>query len=676
MHMMSFGVFETASSDKAIAVGDKEMATASKARATGGNQTSACWRRQLGLRMIAVAVVAVLAIAFVGGPFSWALAAAEVGSTAFSLGRDASDPGLVWADQLAFRVLGSEFARIELELFRTPEGFAQLIDRAYYDSQATKVVTQWEFDDSTAPLLPQRYAFSVVTPGGSLDAAISWGDATTYEIAQTGSKGEFSLRSADPNRAAGGGSRLLAVPLDNNALADYLVATWLLTSAEPGERGEFGLVLPASLTQHQMVIDSVVEYLGTDSSLGRQSLKYSVSVGGVNVHIWTTPGERRLLKLEIPSQGVLIANDTLLAEWAEDLEVDGTPPGPSASSGAAADAATSSASSAGADSESLGDQKPATTDNKVTEIDVEVPVLGGTVSATLSLLTDVAGQVPGVVIVAGSGPTDRDGNNPLIPGQVNTYREIAHYLSARGIAVLRYDKRGIAGSAGLALTGTPPFDWFADDAASCVEYLKSVEMVDPSRVYIAGHSEGGVLALMAALSESDLAGLVLLSSPGYPMHYTLWTQMEAQGAALESMGLVGIKDKILTALDDLYTAIRTRQPFDLASHGLPEGFADVYLSLDLQREFAEGWLEADPAEMASQLEIPMCIIQGTADTQVTADNADVLVAAYQGPVIEVHIIDGADHVLKPTHGEPLAYGDPSRRVSPEVLEAIEAFVNR
>src|SRR5690606_37202462 len=124
-------------------------------------------------------------------------------------------------------------------------------------------------------------------------------------------------------------------------------------------------------------------------------------------------------------------------------------------------------------------------------------------------------------IVAGSGLTDRDGNSPLIPGEVNTYREIAEYLSSRGIAVLRYDKRGIAQSALLAQGETPPFEQYAEDVTSCVEYLKSVDGVSGDAIFIAGHSEGGVLALMAAASGTDVAGLILLSTPGYPLRDTL-----------------------------------------------------------------------------------------------------------------------------------------------------------
>jgi pimeloyl-ACP methyl ester carboxylesterase len=549
-----------------------------------------------------------------------------------------------------YNIFGSPVATIELEMLRSAEGLARFISRNHYSAQATDVVTEWEFDAAAAPISFQRYSFLATAPGVQLDALIAWGDEVAFEVVQTGTKGVFSPPAADPQTAIGAGSQLMVVPLDNNALADYIVATWLLPFIEPGEHGDFGMAFPVSLTQHSMVVKATVEYLGLDDSLGRETLKHRVSVAGTAALIWSTRDERRLVKFQVPSQGVEIVNEALLNEWSAGLE--------KGAGAAEPDAETS-----------VGEALEA----NFNEVEVQVPARGGSLAATLSIPVDAAGKVPGVVIVAGSGPTDRDGNNPLIPGEVNTYKEIAHYLASRGVAVLRYDKGGIGGSAGLALSGTPPFEWYAEDAASCVEFLKSVEEVDAGRVFLAGHSEGGVLALMAATTGSDMAGLILLSSPGYPMHHTLRLQMEAQGDAAESIGLAGMKEKILTALDDLYEAIRTGKPFDCSIYGLPQELASVYLSLDLQREFTEGMLFADPAEMARQVSVPVCIVQGTADTQVGVENAVALADAV-GDGVETHIIEGVDHVLKPTEGEPLPYGDPSRRVSPEVLTAILGFV--
>jgi alpha-beta hydrolase superfamily lysophospholipase len=575
-----------------------------------------------------------------------------------------------------YNFLGSPVATIELEMLRSAEGPARLTSRNYYSAQATEVVTEWEFDAVTPTAAFQRYSFSATAPGVQLDALIAWDDEVSFEVVQTGTKGVFSPPAADPQTAIGAGAQLMVVPLDNNALADYIVATWLLPFIEPGERREFGLVLPVSLTQHSTVIRAAVEYLGLDDSLGKEALKHRVSVGTTAALIWSTRDERRLVKLQIASQGIEIVNGALLEEWsATPEETAGTAESEIAGPGIAEPAAAEpDVAESGAAQSVAGIAPDEALETSIVEKEVQVPARGGSLAATLSIPVDAARRVPGVVIVAGSGPTDRDGNNPLIPGEVNTYEEIAHYLASRGVAVLRYDKRGIGKSAELALSGTPPFGWYAEDAASCVEFVMSVEEVDADRVFLAGHSEGGVLALMAATTGSDIAGLILLSSPGYPMHQTLRLQMEAQGDAAESIGLAGMKEKILTALDDLYEAIRTGKPFDYSIYGLPQELASVYLSLEVQREFVEGMLFADPAEMARQVNVPVCIIQGTADTQVGVDNASALADAV-GDKVEIHIIEGVDHVLKPTAGEPLPYGDPSRRVSPEVLEAIERFVS-
>ena len=617
---------------------------------------------------------------------------------------------LVWKDELTYRLLGSDFARVELELYRSADGTAKYVDRTHYEAQATEVVTEWILDETSPLPVFKDYSFSLSAPGVNLDVAISWGDSpgdrVTYEVEQTGTRGTFSTREADPATALGSGPRLMIVPLDNNAIADYLVPTWFLPSQQAGESGKFGLVLPVSLPQHSLVLETTLEYLGVDESLGKPSLKYRVSAGGVSILVWTTPEERRLLKLEIASQGVEIVNEALLADWARVVD-SAQPTGKARLAGEVARVAETESAERGGETvpagpAGVGEAEPA----NIVEREVEVPARGGNLAATLSLPADAPGEVPGVVIVAGSGPTDRDGNNPLIPGEVNTYKEIAHYLSSRGIAVLRYDKRGIAGSAALMGAETPSFSQYAEDVKSCVEFLKSVDGVRSDRVFIAGHSEGGILALMAASAGTDapsgkdasssadaslatdacqgtgarigtdVAGLILLATPGYPAEHILRLQIGAQADALESMGITGIKEKMLAALDGLYEAIRTDTPFDYSTYGLPDEYAAIYLSLDYQREFAKGFLFVDPAELAQQIEVPVCIIQGTVDTQVGVDNAYTLAAALEDKNAELHIVEGADHVLKPTEGEPLPYGDPSRHVSSEVLKAIEGFVSK
>lgn len=152
---------------------------------------------------------------------------------------------------------------------------------------------------------------------------------------------------------------------------------------------------------------------------------------------------------------------------------------------------------------------------------------GATLAGTLVLpLASEIQPVPGVVLIAGSGPTDRDGNTPLIPARIDTLKLIAARLAAAGIATLRYDKRGVGRS-----TPRPPeglaaqerfFTWdhaVADAAAAHAELLRHDE-IKPYATAILGHSEGGLLALAAIAGlekKKQPHGLVLASTPGRPM---------------------------------------------------------------------------------------------------------------------------------------------------------------
>ena len=145
--------------------------------------------------------------------------------------------------------------------------------------------------------------------------------------------------------------------------------------------------------------------------------------------------------------------------------------------------------------------------------------------------------MPGIVLVAGSGPTDRDGNNPLAPERIDLLKLIAELLAAAGIATLRYDKRGIGGSTarphGTLEEQERFFAWdnfVADVAAAHGELVKHDE-IKPYATALLGHSEGGLLVLAAAstITSNRPHGMVLTSTPGRPMNDIVRAQV-ARGA--------------------------------------------------------------------------------------------------------------------------------------------------
>ncbi|MDI3548465.1 MAG: uncharacterized protein PWR10_2117 [Halanaerobiales bacterium] len=316
----------------------------------------------------------------------------------------------------------------------------------------------------------------------------------------------------------------------------------------------------------------------------------------------------------------------------------------------------------------------ATGEYDITEKEVEIPVEGGTLAGTLTIPEEVEGPLQAAVLVAGSGPTDRNGNNPLIPQKVDTLKEIAYYLSSRGILTLRYDKRGIAGSKELFKGSTPPFRLFMEDVLKSVEYVQSLAVVNPDRVYIVGHSEGATLAAMAAAESNDLAGIVLIAGPGFKHSEVLRKQVAEIGAAEEAAGAPdGFQKQMLKALDDLYDAIRNDTTFDFSGYGILQKYAAIYLSLYNQKEFARDWLEVDPAEYLKKVNIPVCVIQGTTDSRVSEEDARALAAAAAPEKRELHIFEGVNHFLKKA---PRGMVESGKRIYGELLEAIYLFIKQ
>lgn len=279
----------------------------------------------------------------------------------------------------------------------------------------------------------------------------------------------------------------------------------------------------------------------------------------------------------------------------------------------------------------------------------------GALFGTLTLPASAA-PYPAVLIIAGSGPTDRDGNNPL-GIHADTYALLAAALAKGGIATLRYDKRGVAASAAAAPKESDlRFGMYVDDAAAWVKWLTADKRF--SSITIAGHSEGALIGTIVA-EQTPVHALVLLEGAGRPAPAILREQLERQ----LPQELYIRADAALAQLEAGHTV--ENAPAELSTLLRPS--VQPYLI---------SWFKYDPAAELSKVRVPVTIVQGTADVQVTMTDAQAL--QHGLPPAKLVIVDGMNHALKyaPDHSTAQAilkgYGDPSLPVEPQVVQTVEA----
>ncbi|WP_273726087.1 alpha/beta hydrolase [Brucella gallinifaecis] len=243
-------------------------------------------------------------------------------------------------------------------------------------------------------------------------------------------------------------------------------------------------------------------------------------------------------------------------------------------------------------------------------------------------LISVANAHDIVVIIPGSGPTDRDGNSPQMGLQPNTYKLLAEGLEKAGISSLRIDKRGFYGSqAAIDDPNDVTIEAYADDV---LKWMARASEISPC-VWIAGHSEGGLVALVAARSNpQNLCGLILLAASGRPIGRLLVEQFHANPANTSFISEVEIIVGELEAgrTVDAQSIPTVLQP--LFSTGLQRYMIDLF--------------SYDPVEIASHWKGPVLVVQGTADIQVKQADADRLAGAMPQAVLKS--LNNATHVLK------------------------------
>lgn len=286
---------------------------------------------------------------------------------------------------------------------------------------------------------------------------------------------------------------------------------------------------------------------------------------------------------------------------------------------------------------------------------VTLPRAPGELAGTL-LVPRANGPVPVVLLIAGSGPTDRDGNGPgFTPASL---RQLAESLAARGIATLRFDKRGVGGSGSAMIPEARlTFEMLAEDVAGWMRLLANDRRF--SRVIVAGHSEGALLGLVA-LREAPASGYISLEGPARPADEVIHDQLAKQLPA----PLLAESDSILARLKRGVTADST--PTVLAA--LFRRSVQPYLI---------SWFRYSARAEIARLTMPCLVVQGSHDLQVAPAEADLLQRA--NPRCQVVRIDGMNHVLKATPadmaGQMASYRGPGAPLAPGLVDAIVTFVS-
>lgn len=294
-----------------------------------------------------------------------------------------------------------------------------------------------------------------------------------------------------------------------------------------------------------------------------------------------------------------------------------------------------------------------------TEISASGP--NGSLKGTLTRADRASAPV--ILIIPGSGPTDRDGNNPL-GVKAATYRLLAEELAARGVSSVRIDKRGMFGSAGAVPDANAvTIEDYVRDTHAWVEAVG--QQTRAKCAWLLGHSEGGLVALAAAQHEAGVCGLVLVATAGRPLGEVLKDQLRANPANGPLL------PQAMAAIDTLAAGKRV----DAAS--LPSPLSPLF------RPAVQGFLASafalDPAKLASQVKKPVLIIQGERDMQVTAEDARALKAA--APSATLVLLPDTNHVLKRVTSDSLAanaatYADPDLPLVAGVADAIAKFVGK
>jgi pimeloyl-ACP methyl ester carboxylesterase len=296
----------------------------------------------------------------------------------------------------------------------------------------------------------------------------------------------------------------------------------------------------------------------------------------------------------------------------------------------------------------------ADTDTSFTETNIVLHTASGDIAGTLTIPAQ-PGKMPVALIIAGSGPTDRNGNNPMMKNE--SLKKLAHGLASNNIASLRFDKRGIGESKNAAKSEADlRFEDYINDARSWIDLLKKDTRF--TKVFVAGHSEGSLIGMIAALQTAS--GFVSIAGAGRSADKILKEQLAGQPPA--------VKDPSYPIIDSLVLG-KTVQNVPQMLFALFRPSVQPYMI---------SWFHYDPQTEIKKLTIPVLIVQGTNDLQVTVEDANLL--SKSNTKAQLTLIKNMNHILRIVEGDRkenlAAYITPTLPISEELITTISAFVKK
>jgi len=257
-----------------------------------------------------------------------------------------------------------------------------------------------------------------------------------------------------------------------------------------------------------------------------------------------------------------------------------------------------------------------------------------------------------VIIIAGSGPTDRNGNQNFLKN--NSLKKLAEGLSTNNIATYRYDKRIVKQIRNRNVNKDIMFDDFIFDAKTVITYFKDLKKYN--KIYIAGHSQGSLVGMVAAKGNAD--GFISLAGAGQSIDNVIIEQVENTAPLF------------LEDTKRIFKILKTGK----TTKNFPPALASIF-NIDTQ-PFITNWMSYNPQVEIKELNMPILIINGTKDLQVFEAEANLLKEA--APKAEFKIINKMNHILVPIEGDSLenskSYNETDRKLAPELIEAIVAFI--